>query len=111
MTENRQDELNRWIARLECEESSWANYERLAVLYAIRNHSAPERWEERAMMYSAAGAPETTDLDGNSDFLRAVQGKDPAQAWAVMDELMDTLHIVNERVYNNVMRKLHGLNG
>lgn len=49
--------------------------------------------------YSAAPAPD-------SDFLRAVARVDPARAWEVMDELMDSLKVVNERVYNSVMRKL-----
>lgn len=31
-----EQELALWIKRLETEESSWTNYERLAVLYAIR---------------------------------------------------------------------------
>ena len=30
-------EIKRWIARLETEESSWTNYERLAVLYTVLN--------------------------------------------------------------------------
>ena len=46
---------------------------------------------------------------GDTDFLRAVAGKNPAKAWAVVDELMDTLRIVNERVYNSVMRKIQAL--
>lgn len=37
---------------------------------------------------------------------RAVSNVDPARAWEVMDELMDSLKVVNERVYNSVMRKL-----
>ena len=52
--------------------------------------------------YSAAPAKEY----GDSDFLRAVARVDPARAWEVMDELMDSLKVVNERVYNSVMRKL-----
>lgn len=43
---------------------------------------------------------------GDSDFLQAVKGKDPAAMWAVMDELMDVLKMVNERVYNGVMRRI-----
>lgn len=43
---------------------------------------------------------------GDSDFLQAIQDKDPADVWPVMDELMDTLRMINERVYNAVMRKL-----
>ena len=64
------------------------------------------------MLYSAAPAPvktyasETVGSYGDSDFLQAVSNMAPARAWEVMDELMDSLKIVNERVYNSVMRKL-----
>lgn len=55
--------------------------------------------------FNYSGADSVGDY-GQSDFLQAVRGKDPAQMWGVMDELMDTLKMVNERVYNGVMRKL-----
>lgn len=64
------------------------------------------------MLYSASPAPvkayafETVGSYGDSGFLQAVSDMAPARAWEVMDELMDSLKIVNERVYNSVMRKL-----
>ena len=64
------------------------------------------------MLYSAAPAPvktyasETVGSYGDSDFLRAVADVSPDKAWEIMDELMDSLKIVNERVYKSVMRKL-----
>ena len=64
------------------------------------------------MLYSAAPAPvktyasETVGSYSDSDFLRAVADVSPDKAWEIMDELMDSLKIVNERVYNSVMRKL-----
>lgn len=104
-------ELQKWIARLECEDSSWSNYEKLAALYIIQNQQSRTETETRTMplMYSSAPAPESVGDYGDSDFLRAVSGKDAGRAWAVMDELMDDLHIVNERVYNSVMRKLQAI--
>lgn len=45
------------------------------------------------------------DLYGDSDFLWAAAGKDPSAAWTVMDELMDTLCVVNPRAYKSVMWK------
>ena len=95
-------EIKRWIARLETEESSWSNYEKLAVLYALQNQHAPEPSAPEPMMYSAASAK----VYGDSDFLRAVADVPPDKAWEIIDELMDDLKIVNERVYNSVMRKL-----
>ena len=39
----------------------------------------------------------------------AVAGKDAASAWAVMDELMETLRVVKQRTYDSVMRKMERL--
>ena len=57
-------------------------------------------------MYSAAPANPVA-VYGDSDFLQAVSGKDPAHVFAVMDELMDTLHIINERhiAFQEVLEK------
>lgn len=98
MIDDREVEL--WIKRLETEESSWANYEKLAALYTIQNQNREPVRESRMIdAYSAAPAHD-------SEFLRAVSNVDPARAWEVMDELMDNLQVINERVYNSVMRKL-----
>lgn len=103
-------EIKAWIARLETEESSWSNYDKLAVLYAILNqHTEQEQKLPQPVMYSAAPAPETVSDYGDSDFLQAVSGADAGKAWAVMDELMDTLKVVNQRVYDSVMRKLRNI--
>ena len=107
------NEIKRWIARLETEESSWTNYEKLAVLYTIQNRqdNPAQTYTPTPIMYSAAPAQAATTAPvgnyGDSDFLRAIAGRDPERAWSVMDELMDSLKIVNERVYNSVMRKIN----
>ena len=43
---------------------------------------------------------------GESDFLKAIRGKDPAEVWAVMDELMETVRMMNPRLYDGVMHQL-----
>lgn len=103
-------ELALWISRLETEESSWPNYEKLAALYIIqdRNKAQPEA-QALPIMYSAAASPEMVGSYGDSDFLRAIDGKDPKKAWAIMDELLDTLKLVNKKVYDSVMRKLDSI--
>ena len=67
-----ENEVKRWIARLETEESSWTNYERLAVLYAIRDQQSGSRERALPMAYSAVPAPVSVKTYGDSDFLRAV---------------------------------------
>lgn len=100
------------ISELEQGESSFPVYAKLANLYTVRNEllgqSAPT---VQAAAYSEAAAPvrEVLGQYGDSDFLRAVAGKDAASAWAVMDELMETLRVVKQRTYDSVMRKMERL--
>lgn len=105
-------ELRLWISRLETEESSWPNYEKLAILYIIQQRQNQKEEKQdvadqyaQPVMYSAAAADPVT-VYGDSDFLQAVSRIAPEKAWGIIDELMDSLKIINERVYNNVMRKL-----
>ena len=109
-------EIRKEIARLEYEESSYPNYAKLANLYVIRDKMqvAENARDKFVGYYSGAPAtvttePATVGEHGDSEFLLAVAGKDPAKAWAVVDELMDTLSMVNSKVYNSVMRKIKGI--
>jgi hypothetical protein len=104
-------EIDFEISKWEYLESDYDNYAKLADLYTIRDHMNRQTPYETS--YSAA--PATTEFSsvvedyGDSDFLQTVYGKDQADAWAVMDDLMDTLHTVNPRVYEGVMRKIRAL--
>ena len=105
-------EIRKEIARLEYEESSYPNYAKLADLYTIRNQMQDGQGGSRFVGYYSADPapaieePKTVGEYGDSDFLLAVSGKDPAKAWAIVDELMDTLAMVNSKVYNSVMQKI-----
>ena len=91
-----ENEVKRWIARLETEESSWKNYERLAVLYTIRDQQSGSRERALPMAYSATPAPVSVETYGDSDFLRVVADVPPGKAWEIMDELMDSLTDYNK---------------
>lgn len=104
-------EINAEIARLEYVESSYPNYAKLADLYIIRdrmeaNAEKPLAYERS---YSAAPAAVSAGITGDSDFLRTVSDKDQQKAWDIMDELMDTLKVVNQRTYDSVMRKISAI--
>lgn len=107
-------EIRAAIAKLEFDESSYSNYAKLASLYVIRDKMQEEErgdGDRYVDYYSGAPAPVTAEPatvgeHGDSEFLLAVAGKDPAKAWAVVDELMDTLAMVNSKVYNSVMQKI-----
>lgn len=105
-------EIALWISRLETEDSSWTNYEKLAALYTIKAHQNGALNMPQIAEYSAAPAfavdrTETVGYYGDSDFLQAVASCSPAKAWSIMDELLSTLQVVNPRAYNSVMRKLN----
>lgn len=110
MTKPNLKEIEWAISELENQETSENGYALLAALYTCRDHM-PEytQQEPRIAAYSETSAPvaERIYQYGDSDFLQVVSGKDSASAWAVMDEHMDTLRVVNPRAYESVMRKLN----
>lgn len=76
----------------------------LAAFYTIRK----EMFGEERSEYSYAPAPirNTLEIDSDSEFARAVSRMDTNDVLMVMDELMDTLHILQPRLYNAVMDRL-----
>lgn len=103
-------ELEVEIARLEYADSSYPNYAKLADLYIIQDRLNQGKEERQTpLMYSSASASETAEKYGDSEFLSEVDGKNLNGVFDVLDELMDTLQVVNPRVYNGVMRKIRAL--
>ena len=43
----------------------------------------------------------------DTEFAQAIERKNADEVWAIMDELMTTLQVVEPRLYNAVMRKLN----
>lgn len=61
-------------------------------------------------VYSRAGPaeePETyVDFISDSEFSRMVNGMESRQAWAIVDELVETIRVLNPRLYNGLIRKM-----
>jgi hypothetical protein len=108
-------EIRKEIARLEYEPSSYPNYAKLADLYTIRAEMDKDKEPQSVSMQSAPGTvvqsiPAYSGAAyGNSDFLRTVSDKEPRDAWRVMDELMESLSVMQPRTYAAVMNKLNNL--
>lgn len=111
-------EIDIEIARLEYAESSYPNYAKLANLYTIKNQMNKEQAnlpQESKQLYSFAANPVSQRDDevvpeyGNSEFYIAISGKKAADAWRVIDELLDTLSVANPRLYRNVLGKIYRL--
>lgn len=77
----------------------------LAAFYTIQREMYGE---EKEAVYSYDPAPEryTIALNSDSDFSRAINGREPEEVFPVMDELMDTLSVIQPRLYSAVMMKL-----
>ena len=81
---------------------------KLAAFYTIRK----ELFQEPERMYSYAPPPEEPTAIGNygtSDFLTAVEGKPIQSVLHIMDELMESMQVLQPRIYNSVMRKISAL--
>lgn len=62
--------------------------------------------QQQYYQHSSAPDPLPPVVAGGSDFFRAVSGRDPERVWAIMDDLMETLNVVNPRVYRSVMEQV-----
>lgn len=93
---------------------------KLAAFYTIKQNMYPEPAAENAdinFRHSEAGAGEldlsritpTYDVinyDSGSDFSRVINGGSMARMLEVMDDTMNTLSVINPRLYNNIMKRL-----
>lgn len=82
---------------------------KLAAFYIILDHMK----EEYLPQYSYALPPPVGELNNlsvdyysDSEFSKAINGRDMQEVWPVMDELMETIKAINPRLYAGVMRKL-----
>lgn len=96
-------EIETAIADLERREITYSGCAKLADLYAIQDHMCANQSAYGGYSYSSAKEY------GDSEFLQALKGKDERAAWRIIDELMETLMVVNYRAYDTVMRKLSKL--
>lgn len=109
-------EIDRQISEYEDGGLTRTNARDLSALYIIRDNLFPDApataTPDRAALplsASFAGAPDVVPEYGDTDFYRAIAGKDPARAWGVMAELMDTLSAVHARLYGRVLTELGNL--
>lgn len=105
------EEIEWAISELKKEESGWAVYSKLADLCTVRKEllGAPDQQPHIAAYSEAAPIPESIGQYGDSDFLRAVAGKNPDRVWLVLDEFVESLSVVNRKAYNNLVRRLENV--
>ena len=85
---------------------------KLAAFYTIKHFmygQQPDLPEPITPAYSYAPAPDGAKviIDSDSEFAKTIDGKDQADIWPVIDELMETLKAIMPRLYDGVMKKLY----
>lgn len=80
----------------------------LASFLTIKDHMFPE---EEKPQYSYDAEPRTVSVDtigyiSESDFGRAVNGKNVEDVMVLMDEVMDVVQVINPRLYNSIMDRI-----
>lgn len=82
---------------------------KLAAYYTILDHILEP--QNNALPYEQRYSSEqkhadTIEYDSGSEFSSKIIGQDSNKIWSIMDELMDTLSIINPKLYASVIRKV-----
>ena len=82
---------------------------KLAAYFTIYDHLYPKQAEQTEQIPQTIF--QTVDEEivgdyGDSDFYRAIKGRKAEDIWDIMNELMDTIQVINPKLYDGVMRQL-----
>lgn len=91
------------IDECEVEPLTSANLERLANLYTIYNYlfTQPAKQKKETQKIIATS--------GDSDFLKAVDGKSADAVFQIVNELVDTIQLIQPALYYGLIKKIQEL--
>lgn len=95
-------ELREAIRECESAPASLQSLEKLAVFYTIYDKNFVNNAESSEKPTKSIDVQPISD----SEFMRLIVGKDWTYLLVILDELMDTVKILQPRLYDAVMRKL-----
>lgn len=78
----------------------------LAAFYTIKREMFGEGKEISSYSYAPAPNRNIIETDSDSEFARAIDGRNQDEVLPIINELMETLSYVQPRLYNAVMDKL-----
>lgn len=76
---------------------------KLAAFYTIKREMYPDQVEMSPQSFDPPPI-----LNSGTEFAELANGRDVSELLQIMDELMQTIHILHPRLYDSVMRKLEG---
>ena len=97
------DIINGTIAEWEAKDLTFLVVERLAWLYIVRDNALmrvkEDTGEEPVIMPAVA-------ISSGSEFMEVCSKADPVKMWNVLDDLMETIKMLNPRLYDATIDKL-----
>ena len=82
---------------------------KLAAFLTIKDYLYPH-YEEQYTQYSYSAEPEpvetTVNYNSDTEFFRLANGMEYDKVWKIIAELMETLQVINPRLYAGVIKKL-----
>lgn len=93
------------IDDLEMAPATFQNAEKLATFYTLYEHLYVRK--EPVSRIESINEVIVDDY-GDSEFLQAVAGRKADQIWMVMDELMETVKVLQPKLYQAVIDKING---
>lgn len=101
----REEDLQEAIAEMQGQRNPNASTcIKLAAYYTILDHV-----REKDVSFTGYSYENRGGYEGSSEFAQTVADLDMDDVWPVLDELMETLKVVQPKLYNGVIRKLDGL--
>ena len=91
------------IDELEMSPATYQNAEKLATFYALYDHL----YVKQEPMNRIESIQEVIiGNHGDSEFMRAIEGKKAEKVWLVIDELLGVIQALQPRLYNATIEKL-----
>lgn len=109
-----ESELTEALDELKKGNHSIQNVAKMASIYTVLDHIGIERgysteYKRPIITHSYDNKADTMGLYGDTDFLIAISGKKTESVINLMDELMYTLKVVDDALYNSVMNRLYDI--
>ena len=98
------DIINGTIAEWEAKELTFLVVERLSWLYIVRDNALMRSKDNEEPVIMPAVA-----LSSGSEFMRACEKADVVKMWQTLDEMMDTLKMLQPKLYQATIDRLQGL--
>lgn len=92
------EEIEKEIQALEQQDTNYAVIERLSWLITVKNYLKDEKRYVEPIS--------TVSTEGESELMQLIHGMPDCDAWAVIDELVEVVKIVNPKLYNSFIQKL-----